>query len=351
MKIQKFAQYCLSAVLLILAAGAARSNAVLAQAETLPKHRGIFSVFYTRSDTDKRFDFFGDRVRVIPPAGPQFKGFTRTNIYSFDVAYGITDHLEAHITIPYATSLVASVGPDGKVIKDPSTLGPNDPRLSPSDQAISNVRFGVRYNFITNPLYVTARFDVKLPANSSSLQKAFAGATLPVDEGQTDFDITGQVSRSFVVRDHQLRVGGEAGVRIRRTQKDGGIDAFTNNVIPIKPGNEFIYNFQVNYGLTRRLSLTLAGNGIEGRDFDVPFRTIRVGNDGTVKTVGTLGTLPPGFVPDFKKQSGRKIFSLGPLANFSITPRTIVTGGVLFAVKGQNYPAGYYLVVGVSRVF
>ncbi|MBX7222963.1 MAG: hypothetical protein K1Y36_23645 [Blastocatellia bacterium] len=333
---------CLGGLLLVVILSGLTER-VSAQAETLPKNRSVFSAFYTRSDTDKRFDFFGNRVRVIPPGGPQFTGFTKTDIVSFDYAYGITDRLEAHFTVPYAHSEVATVGADGKTIKDPTA--------SPVDSAISNVRFGFRYNLVREPLYVTAKFDVKLPANSGSLQKAFAGATLPVDEGQTDFDITGQVSKSFIVKDRTLRIGGEAGIRIRRTQKDGGVDAFTNEVLPIKPGNEFIYNFQVNYGINRFLSLTLAGNGIEGRSFDVPFRTIRVGNDGEVKTVGTKGKLPPGFKPDFDKQSGRKIFSLGPLANISITPRTIVTGGVLFAARGQNYPAGYFLVLGVSRIF
>lgn len=344
MSLHQLAKMLFSILTVVMVSGVIGTDSVWAQAETLPKGRGIFSVFYTRSDTEKRFDFLGDRVRVIPPAGPDFRGTTKTNLLSFDVAYGITDRLEAHVTIPYANSELASIGRDGRVIKDP-------PEFSPSASALSNVRFGVRYNLVNEPFYLTAKFDVKLPANSTDLQRGFAGTTLPIDEGQTDFDITGQISKSFIVKDRTLRIGGEAGIRLRKAQKDGAIDAFTNEVLPIDPANEFIYNFQVNYSLFSRLSLTLAGNGIEQGNFDVPFRTIRVGNDGIVKTVGTQGALPPGFKPDFDQQTGRRIFAIGPLANFSITPRTIVTGGVLFAVDGRNYPAGQFWILGLSRVF
>lgn len=320
------------------------SGEVLAQAETLPRNHWIFSVFYTRSDTESRFDFLGDRVRVVPPGGPLFSGFTRTDVVSFDVAYGITDRLEAHLTIPYASSEIATVGADRR--RHP------DATLSPSASGLSNVRFGIRYNFYRNDrTFLTARVDVKTPANSTDLQRAFAGTTLPVDEGQTDFDVTGQVSRTFTLKDRALRIGGEAGVRLRLEQKSGALDFFTGETLSVKPANEFIYNFQASYQVHRRVGLMLAGNGIEQGDYEVPFRTIRVGENGEVKTVGTQGQIPPGFRPDFEKQTGRRIFSLGPLVNLSVTPRTIVTGGLLFAVTGRNYPAGQFWVLGLSRFF
>ncbi len=331
-------------LLLMFAALIWMSDDVMAQAETLPRNHWVFSVFYTRSDTEKRFDFLGERVRVVPPGGPLFTGFTRTDVVSFDVAYGITDRLEAHVTIPYASSEIATVGVQGR--KHP------DATLSPAASGISNVRFGVRYNFYRNDrTFVTARFDVKTPANSTDLQKAFAGTTLPVDEGQTDFDLTGQVSRTFTLKGRGLRLGGEAGVRIRLEQQNGALDFFTGETLPVKPANEFIYNFQASYQLHQRISLIISGNGIEQGDYDVPFRTIRVGEDGEVKTVGTRGQVPSGFRPDFEKQTGRRIFSLGPIVNLSVKPRTIVTGGVLFTVSGRNYPAGQFWVLGLSRFF
>ncbi|MBL8149678.1 MAG: hypothetical protein JNN15_07100 [Blastocatellia bacterium] len=327
-------------VIIVFASGNFRT--VFAQAETLSKGRSIFSVFYTRSDTETRFDFLGERVRVIPAAGPDFRGSTRSDIISFDYAYGITDRLEIHVTVPYADIEFASIDRNGTKVKE----------FSPSEAAISNTRFGLRYNLVRKDnFFVTAKFDVKAPASSSELQRGLSGTTLPIDEGQTDFDITGQVSRRFIVGNRLLRVGAEAGIRLRREQSDGATDAFTNETLPVDPANEFIYNFQVNYSLLRRLSLGLVGNGIEQGDFRVPFRTIRVGNDGEVKTVGTQGSLPPGFKPDFEKQSGRRIFSLGPIANLSVTAKTTFTAGVLFTVSGRNFPAGQYLVFGVSRVF
>lgn len=341
----------MAATAAILLAGGLSQSEVYAQAETLPQGRGVVSFFYTRSDTETRFDFLGNRVRVIPPAGPDFQGFTKTDIFSIDAAYGITRRLEVHVALPLVRTQVASVGRDGRVIQDPSDLGPNDPRLSPRAAGVGNVRFGLRYNLISEPLFVTAKFDVKIPASASEIEKAFSGATLPIDEGQYDFDITGQVSKSFTVADRSLRVGGEAGVRLRRAQKAGAVDTFTNEVLPVSPGNEFIYNFQATYGIVRRLSAGVAGSGILQADFDVPFRFIRVGNNGDLKTVGNNGSLPPGFKPDFEKQTGRQIFSIGPIVNFSVTRKTIVTGSIQFAAAGRNYPAGQFYTIGVSRLF
>ncbi len=330
------------AVMLLLIIGGVASR-VLAQAETLPHGRGVVSVFYLRSETDRQFDFLGQRVRVIPPAGAEFRGLSRTEVLSFDLAYGITNRLEAHVNLPLARTKLSSIGADGKVI--------NNPDQSPSASGLSNVRFGVRYNLVNEKFFLTAKFDVKTPAATPNVEKLFNGTTLPVEEGQTDYDLTGLISRSFSIGDHSLGVGGEAGIRFRRPQQDGALDTFTGKKLPVSPAKEFICNFRVSYGLLPRLSVALVGDGITQGDYNVPFRFTRLGNSGELKTVGTQGTLPAGFKPDFEKQTGRRIFSLGPTLNVTVTPRTVVTGGVLFTAAGRNYPAGRFLVLGVSRFF
>jgi hypothetical protein len=339
----KIGRHCIIALLAVLAAGAVRESRVFAQAETLPKNRGIVSVFYTRSSTGKRFDFLGDRVRVVPPAGPDFRGSTRTNILSIDLAYGITDRLEAHVTIPIVNTRLSSIGADGKILDNVDQ--------SPNESGVGNIRFGIRYNLMSEPFHLTAKVDIKTPASAAELEKAFSGTTLPIDEGQMDIDLTGQISKDLILFNRSLRIGGEAGVRLRRTQKEGALDTFSNRSLPVSPANEFIYNFQATYGLYKRLSVTLSGNGIIQGDFDVPFRFIRVGGDGELRTVGTEGDLPPGLKPDFEKQTGRRIFALGPLVNVKLSQRTIATGGLLFTVAGRNYPAGQFLILGVSRFF
>ncbi len=330
------------AVLGLLLAGLSSERA-LGQAETLPRGRGLASVFYTRSNTDRRFDFLGDRVRVVPPGGPTQRGFTRTDFVTFDVAYGLTRRLETHVSVPVVATLFGTRGPDGRTLPGQEN--------SPSSTSAGNVRFGLRYNLIDRPFFLTVKADAKAPTSTSDLQQALAGVSLPVNEGQWDLDLAGQASRTFLVGDRELRVGGEAGFRYRFAQRQGAIDTFTNQVLPIKFGNEFVYTFQATYSVWSKVSLTVSGNGIRQRDYDVPFRFIAVGAEGDPKTVGTLGGLPPGFVPDFTKQTGRRIFSLGPLATVTVTPRTFVTGGVYFNVAGRNFPAGRFLVLGVSRVF
>lgn len=339
--LRHFASAIVAAFLLMTTGTASRA---FAQGEVLQKGEGIASFVFVRSATEKRFDFLGQRARVIPPAGPEFRGAAETNVYSFDVAYGLTNRLEVHLTIPFAQTRQASRDASGKLLSDPTQ--------SPREAGLSNVRFGVRYNFVSEPFFLTAKFDVKTPAGGTpDLEKLFNGTTLPVDEGQTDYDLTAQASKGFTLFNRGARIGGEAGIRFRRPQKEGALDPFTKEKLPLNYANEFLYGFRFSYGLTPRVSVSLSGDGLTQGSYNVPFRFTRVGNDGQLKTVGTQGAVPPGFKPDFEKQSGRKIFSLGPLVNVFVTPRTAITGGVLFAVAGRNYPAGQYWIFGVSRSF
>jgi hypothetical protein len=330
-------------ILNLLALAAFCTSVVWAQGETLPRGEGVVSVFYVRSNTAKHFDFLGQRTRIIPPAGADFRGTAETNLVSLDVAYGLTNRLEVHVTVPYAQSKVTSLDQQGQVL--------NNANQSPSNRGLSNVRFGVRYNFVSEPYFLTAKFDVKTAASTPDPERLFNGTSLPIQEGQTDFDLVGEFSKSFTVANRGLRIGGEAGIRLRRTQKDGALDTFTIEKLPVSPANEFIYGFRVSYGLWPRVSVSLAGDGLRQGNYDVPFRFTRVGENGEVKTVGTQGNLPPGFQPDFPQQTGRRIFSLGPLANVNLTSRLAITGGVLFTVAGRNYPAGQFWVLGVSRFF
>nr|HNH83671.1 hypothetical protein [Acidobacteriota bacterium] len=63
MSLHQLAKALFTILTVMMVSGVIGTDSVWAQAETLPKGRGIFSVFYTRSDTEKRFDFLGDRVR------------------------------------------------------------------------------------------------------------------------------------------------------------------------------------------------------------------------------------------------------------------------------------------------
>ena len=326
--------------LLILTAAV---NAGLAQGETLQKGQVAVTFTYLRSDTGESFNFFGDRMRIIPPAGPSFRGSSETDVYSTDMAWGLTNKLELHVSVPFARGKVSSIGADGQALDTPDQ--------SPSSSGLSNIRFGARYNFVSEPFFLTAKFDAKAPAGTPDPERLFSGASLPIREGQWDFDLTGQVSKGVSLFGRRLSIGGEAGVRFRLEQSDGGFDTFTRQAVPVKPANEFVYNFRATYGLLPLLSISLYGDGLAQGDFDVPFRFARVSNDGDGITVGTLGNIPAGFKPDFGQQTGRRIFSLGPLATVNLTSRTSVTGGVLFAVAGRNYPAGQFWVLSVSRFF
>jgi len=328
----------MSRFLLILPMLTAVPHFAFGQAEVIPQGHGIASLTYIRSDTGTRFDFLGARDRVIPQAGPLFTGRAITDVISFDTAWGILKHLDAHVTIPYAFSSQPSIDTAGNIL-------PN----SPSSSGLSNIRLGARYNLLQNPFFLTAKVDIKLPASTPNLEELFNGVTLPIREGQTDIDLSGQLSKTVQIGERSFSVGGELGYRVRATQSKGALDTFTGVGLPVKPGNEIIYNFRAAYHLTSRFALLLNADGIEEADYNVPFRFTRLGPNGDLRTVGTQNS-PDGFVPDYPKQTGRRIFTLGPLASFSLNRRTFISGGLLFAVTGRNFPAGQFFVVGVSRV-
>jgi hypothetical protein len=307
-----------------------------AQAETSAKGHGIVSVFYSRNTSDERFDFNGDRTRLTPTGG----GDLTTDLFTIQSAYGVTDRLEVEVLIPVVlNSEVQTVGISSSNLLE---------RRQADASGIANARFNVRYNLVREPFFLTARFGVKTRANSTDLQRTQSPILTPIDEGTTDYELAGQLSRQF----GRVKIGGEAGVRFRGDQDDAVIDAdvTSRRRVTISPANEFIYRFQASYSLSRRFAVSLLGDGTVQGDYDAPFRTIVVGDDFRIRTVGTQNA-PPNVTPDFRRQTGRRLLKLGPFASFSVTPRTVITGGVQFAADGRNAPTGSFFSIGISRFF
>lgn len=309
-----------------------------AQAETSQKGHGLASIFFSRNTTDERFDFNGDRTRLTP-AGSR-NGTLTTSTLTFQAAYGITNRLEVEVLIPVVlNSEVRTVGLNAQNLIEPRRA---------EASGIASTRVNVRYNLVREPFFLTARFGFKSSANSKDLQQTQSPVLSPVDEGTNDYEFAGQISRRF----GRFKIGGEAGIRIRGDQSDAVVDndPASRRRVTVSPANEFIYNFQASYSVSRRFSLSLLADGVAQGNYDTPFRTVFIGDGFTTRTVGTIGA-PTGTTPDFRRQTGRQLFKLGPFANLSVTPRTVITGGVQFAAAGRNAPSGTFFTVGVSRFF
>ncbi len=310
----------------------------LGQAETTPRGHGFGSLFFVRHSSTGRFDFDGQRTRLTPPGQPD--GRLMTSLFMAQGVYGLTDRLEVEVLVPVVlTSEVRTVGlnPAGEIV----------PRRAEAS-GIANARFNVRYNFRREPFFVTARFGVKTKANSTRLQQTQSPILSPIDEGTTDIELAGQLSRRW----GRFRLGGEAGLRLRGNQTDAVVnpDPTARQRVVVSPANEFIYSLRASYQATRRISLFLLADGLTQGSYDAPFRTVFLGDSFTQRTVGTRD-IPPGATPDLERQTGRRLFKLGPFASFAITPRTILTGGLQFAAAGRNTPTGTFVTVGISRFF
>lgn len=309
-----------------------------AQAETSQKGHGLASIYFSRNTTDERYDFNGDRTRLTPTGTPT--GALINNSLTFQAAYGITNRLEVEVLIPIVLkSEVRTVGLSAQNLIEPRRA---------EASGIASARVNVRYNLVREPFFLTARFGFKSSANSKELQQTQSPVLSPIDEGTNDFEFAGQISRRF----GKFKIGGEAGIRIRGDQTDAVVDndPASRRRVTVSPSNEFIFNVQASYSVTRRFSLLLLADGVAQGDYDAPFRTVFIGDGFTTRTVGATG-VPTSVTPDIRRQTGRQLFKLGPFASVSVTPRTVITGGVQFAAAGRNAPAGTFFTIGVSRFF
>ena len=132
---------------------------------------------------------------------------------------------------------------------------------------------------------------------------------IPVGEGQWDFDVVGQVGRSF----WPLPLYGnlDLGYRVRTR----------NEQIDRDPGDEWFLNAEMGYQLVRQLML-----------------------------LGKCEVLRsnPAVVFGGIEAEIKRITYLTPALLYTVGRRTTVEAAVRFSLNGRNFPAGRQLVLGLA---
>jgi hypothetical protein len=235
--------------------------------------------------TDERYFIDGTRIPYF------FDGHNETVGFFFDWRRGLTDRLEIGLQVPYFG------------------ISFDDLAANRSSGGVGDVRLGLRYNVWLDPLVVTLGSTVKFPTGEFEND----AETIPVGEGQWDFEFQLEIARSLWPRPGWMNA--QIGYRLRTENKETGIDH----------GDELFWSAEVGYEVIRRVALKVRGRGLHGGE-----------------------TTSFGFAfPSLQ----RSAVYVEPGVIVSVSRVGSVEFGVPISLSGQNWPAGPIFILGYFQQF
>ena len=230
-----------------------------------------------------RFGAPGTRARY------DFDGRYESRAVFVEGLYGVTDRLDLGLQVPYFDQSFANAA-----FAAPRT-----------DTGLSDIRALAKLRLLAKPLVLALKAGVKIPTGGFKNEDGL----IPVGEGQWDFDVVGQMGRSF----WPLPLYGnlDLGYRVRTR----------NEQIDRDPGDEWFLNAEMGYQLVRQLML-----------------------------LGKCEVLRsnPAVVFGGIEAEIKRITYLTPALLYAVGRRTTVEAAVRFSLNGRNFPAGRQLVLGLA---
>jgi hypothetical protein len=221
-----------------------------------------------------------------------FGGEAGSTALFLDLWWGVTGRLDLLMQASYYADVSFN-----DLVDDRSSNGPGDLRL------------GAKLRLWDGPIITSLKVLAKAPLGDFPIDAEL----VPVGEGQWDVDVWAQFGRSFYPLPAYANVNFGYRLRTRNSETD------------IKPGNEWLVQAELGYGLTDWLMF----KGF----LDVTY--------GKRREFGNLAI----------RGSERRITYLSPVLLFFPNRNTILEAGVLFPVAGRNFPAGSVFSIGVARTF
>lgn len=278
----------------------------LAGAWTLPKKRLWLksAIFYQA--TDRRFCTEQDALSLAfreagctsaghsAPFDPFIGGESKVLAVFTEAAYGATGWLDVGAQIPFYS------------LQFTNLANPQRPRSN----SIGDVRFFTKLRLLQQPFVASLTVGAKSPTGKFTVD----AEAVNVSEGQWDFDVLGEVSRSLWPLRGYLSLG--VGYRVRT---DNG--AFEHTM-----GKELMIVAETGYEPVRRLMIK-----------------------------GTLDWLR-GQAPRFKLNNApllerRELLTVAPGVIYALREGLNLEAAVRFALRGQDFPDGYQLMAAVSYGF
>ena len=226
-----------------------------------------------------------------------FNGRLKSYAAFIELRYGFTDRFELEFILPYY------------ILSFKDDVNPN--REEQND--IGDIKFGLRYNFIEEPLVYTLHLQGKAPTGFFVND----AETVPIGDAQWDLWINNQLSKSlWPIRGY---VNLDLGYKFRFRP-----DLSKTN---FAPGDEFTFWFEAGYNITEKFLLKGSINGFIGKEGEAIF------------TKNNILT---------RNHSDRRIIYAEPGIYYNITPELALEGSVKFPLAGKNFPAGNVYGIGVA---
>lgn len=284
----------------------ALSGSTFAGAWTLPKKRLWLksAVFYQTAD--HRFctelDALSPAFREAgctaaghrAPFDPFIGGESEALAIFTEARYGVIDWLEVGVQVPFYS------------LQFTNLANPRRPRSN----NIGDVRFFTKLRLLQQPFVASLTVGAKSPTGKFTVD----AEAVNVSEGQWDFEILGEVSRSLWPLRGYVSLG--AGYRVRTEN-----DAFEHTM-----GDELMAHAEIGYEPVSRLMIK-----------------------------GTLDWLH-GQAPRLKLNNApllerRELLTITPGVIYTLREGLNLEAAVRFALSGQDFPDGHQLMVAVSYGF
>lgn len=228
-----------------------------------------------------------------------FDGKVKSNVAFLDVWYGVTNKLELQFQLPFFD------------IAFTDAIDPNRPGSS----EFGDLKFGMRYNILSQPLVATINVNAKAPTGFFNKD----AEAVPVGDGQWDLNVQGQFARSLWPLPVYLNL--DLGYRYRFEPSTSK----TN----LAPGDEVTLRGEVGINLNKHVLLKAAIDGFWGKEFTASFTGSKLSIN----------------------NSERRILSFEPGIYWQALPQLALEASVGISLAGKNYPAGEVYGMGMSYTF
>ena len=290
--------------LLIVALSILLPQMASAGAWTLGKGQVWSKITYMSLSTNEHYDNDGN-VGEIPAR------YKSQQLY-FDVYYGLHDRIDVGVKIPYISNEFVDVSPE-----HPFSGAPDK-----KDSGLGDVRGVAKINLVQSAdLVGTLKLGFKAPVG----EYREVPEALSITGGQWDFEVVGQLGRSF----WPVPVYGnvDLGYRLRGEYADpnpsdaGGVDR------TYTPGAEIVFNAEAGYSPMDKLLVALKYESIIGAEYD------------------TINNPPAGSQVETLNQS---VAYLAPTVLVGLHPSVSLEAQARMTVSGSRYFAGSTYGVGLS---
>jgi hypothetical protein len=268
-----------------------------AGAWTLDRGRFWGKVAYFQQSTD---EWYINNRKFI---GGQWVSSGQRQLYDFDGeyefkgvflegTYGLSDRLDIGFQLPFVSQRFENSTQEGRTAS-----------------GWSDLRLLAKLRLLSQPLVFSIKGGVKLPTGKFINEDGL----IPVGQGQWDFDLSADISRSLWPLPLYTNI--EIGYRIRTINKEVDLD----------PGDEWFFTGELGYQPFKRLFLVGKIEALRGKEG------------------ATFGFRNPSLV--------NRVTYLSPTLVYKLNNDTAVEIGQRHTINGKNFAAGWQLMLGLSTGF